>query len=89
MAISLDSPPEFCQFFGFPPPGEGDSLALWTPPQKNFPNLSPPTDLGARPCMITAFSEVSLKKKDSEDWLHKRVCDCEIIDYLPKSRIKR
>ena len=37
--------------------------------------------------LITAFSEVSLKKKDSENWLHKRVCG--IIDYLPKSRIKR
>ena len=37
--------------------------------------------------LITAFSEVSLKKKDGEDWLYKRVCG--IIEDLPKSRIKR
>ena len=62
MAISLDSPPKFCQFFGFPPPGEGDSLALWTPPSKIFPNLSPPTDLGARPCMAElVFNKLRFK----------------------------
>ena len=36
--------------------------------------------------LITAFSEVSLKKKDNDYWLYTRVCG--IIDYYPKVESK-